>query len=35
LRDGGTLSEAPGNKVILLEAGRDYAPDQTPEDIRD
>ena len=29
------LSEAPGNKVVLLEAGRDYAPDQTPEDIRD
>ena len=29
------LSEVPGNKVVLLEAGRDYAPDQTPEDIRD
>jgi len=29
------LSEAPGNKVILLEAGRDYSPEQTPEDIRD
>jgi 5-(hydroxymethyl)furfural/furfural oxidase len=29
------LSEAPGNKVVLVEAGRDYAPDQTPEDIRD
>ena len=29
------LSEAPANKVILLEAGRDYPPDQTPEDIRD
>ncbi|MBS0641282.1 MAG: GMC family oxidoreductase N-terminal domain-containing protein [Acetobacteraceae bacterium] len=29
------LSEVPSNKVILLEAGRDYGPDQTPEDIRD
>ena len=29
------LSEAPANQVVLLEAGRDYAPDQTPEDIRD
>ena len=29
------LSEAPGNKVVLLEAGHDYPPDQTPEDIRD
>jgi len=29
------LSEVPGNNVVLLEAGRDYAPDQTPEDIRD
>jgi 5-(hydroxymethyl)furfural/furfural oxidase len=29
------LSEAPGNKVILVEAGTDYAPDTTPADIRD
>ena len=29
------LSEAPGNKVLLLEAGRDYPPGQTPEDLRD
>lgn len=29
------LSEVPSNKVILLEAGRDYGPDRTPEDIRD
>src|SRR3954454_12251822 len=29
------LSEAPGNKVVLLETGHDYAPAQTPEDIRD
>ena len=29
------LSEAPHNKVVLLEAGRDYPPDQTPDDIRD
>ena len=29
------LSEVPGNKVILLEAGRDYPPDRTPDDIRD
>ena len=29
------LSEAPQNKVVLLEAGRDYPPDQTPDDIRD
>jgi 5-(hydroxymethyl)furfural/furfural oxidase len=29
------LSEAPHNKVILLEAGRDYPPDETPDDIRD
>jgi 5-(hydroxymethyl)furfural/furfural oxidase len=29
------LSEAPHNKVVLLEAGRDYRPDQTPDDIRD
>lgn len=29
------LSEVPSNKVVLLEAGHDYAPDQTPEDIRD
>jgi 5-(hydroxymethyl)furfural/furfural oxidase len=29
------LSEAPSNKVVLLEAGRDYAPNQTPDDIRD
>ena len=27
------LSEAPANKVVLLEAGRDYPPDRTPEDI--
>jgi 5-(hydroxymethyl)furfural/furfural oxidase len=29
------LSETPRNKVVLLEAGRDYPPDQTPDDIRD
>ena len=29
------LSEAPDNKMILLEAGRDYPPDRTPDDIRD
>jgi 5-(hydroxymethyl)furfural/furfural oxidase len=29
------LSEASRNKVVLLEAGRDYPPDQTPDDIRD
>ena len=29
------LSEVPGNQVILVEAGTDYAPDATPEDIRD
>jgi 5-(hydroxymethyl)furfural/furfural oxidase len=29
------LSEAPSNKVILVEAGRDYPPDRTPEDIAD
>ena len=29
------LSERSGNKVVLLEAGRDYGPDQTPEDLRD
>jgi 5-(hydroxymethyl)furfural/furfural oxidase len=29
------LSEAANNKVILVEAGRAYAPDQTPEDISD
>lgn len=29
------LSEVPSNKVILLEAGTAYAPDQTPGDIAD
>jgi choline dehydrogenase-like flavoprotein len=29
------LSEAPHNKVVLLEAGRDYPPGQTPDDFRD
>jgi 5-(hydroxymethyl)furfural/furfural oxidase len=29
------LSEAPGNQVVLVEAGRDYAPDQIPQDIKD
>jgi 5-(hydroxymethyl)furfural/furfural oxidase len=29
------LSEAPENQVILVEAGKDYTPDQTPGDIRD
>ncbi len=29
------LSEATGNKVVLVEAGRDYAPDETPQDISD
>ena len=29
------LSEAPENKVVLVEAGRDFAPGATPEDIRD
>lgn len=29
------LSETPANQVILLEAGRDYRPDQTPADISD
>jgi choline dehydrogenase-like flavoprotein len=29
------LSEAPANDEVLLEVGRDYAPDQTPGDIRD
>jgi 5-(hydroxymethyl)furfural/furfural oxidase len=29
------LSEAPSNTVVLVEAGRDYTPDQTPEDLRD
>jgi len=29
------LSEAPDNQVILIEAGADYAPEQTPGDIRD
>jgi 5-(hydroxymethyl)furfural/furfural oxidase len=29
------LSEAPGNTVVLLEAGRDYAPGRTPGDILD
>jgi choline dehydrogenase-like flavoprotein len=28
------LSEAPHNKVVLLEAGRDYPQRQTPDDIR-
>jgi 5-(hydroxymethyl)furfural/furfural oxidase len=29
------LSEVPSNTVVLLEAGKDYAPDRTPEDLRD
>jgi 5-(hydroxymethyl)furfural/furfural oxidase len=29
------LSEAPGNQVVLVEAGSDYTPDNTPGDIRD
>jgi len=29
------LSEAAGNKVILVEAGRDYPPGETPADISD
>lgn len=29
------LSEDASNKVILVEAGRDYAPDQIPDDLRD
>ena len=29
------LSEVPANRVILVEAGTDYTPDATPEDIRD
>lgn len=29
------LSETPSNTVILLEAGRDYGPGQTPDDISD
>ncbi len=29
------LSEAPANKVVLVEAGQNFEPDQTPEDIRD
>lgn len=29
------LSEVPANKVVLLEAGQNFEPDQTPEDIRD
>jgi hypothetical protein len=29
------LCEAPANYVVLLEAGRDHAPDQTPESVRD
>jgi 5-(hydroxymethyl)furfural/furfural oxidase len=29
------LSEAPENKVVLVEAGRDFTPGATPEDIRD
>ena len=29
------LSEDVSNKVVLLEAGRDYAPDAIPEDLRD
>ena len=29
------LSEAPGNNVVLVEAGSDYAPENTPDDIRD
>ncbi len=29
------LSEIPNNKVILIEAGTDYSPGVTPDDIRD
>jgi 5-(hydroxymethyl)furfural/furfural oxidase len=29
------LSEDASNRVVLVEAGRDYAPDQIPEDLRD
>jgi 5-(hydroxymethyl)furfural/furfural oxidase len=29
------LSETPANTVILLEAGRDFGPGQTPDDISD
>ncbi|MSP04848.1 MAG: FAD-binding protein [Acetobacteraceae bacterium] len=29
------LSEVASNRVVLIEAGRDYTPDRTPEDIRD
>jgi 5-(hydroxymethyl)furfural/furfural oxidase len=29
------LSEEPGNQVVLIEAGSDYAPDNMPDDIRD
>ncbi len=29
------LSEVPGNHVVLVEAGTDYAPGVTPEDIQD
>ena len=29
------LSEVPANQVILIEAGNDYAPAETPDDIRD
>ena len=29
------LSEVLANKVVLLEAGQDFEPDQMPEDIRD
>lgn len=29
------LSEAPKNRVVLLEAGRDYPAEQTPHDIKD
>lgn len=29
------LSEAAANTVVLLEAGPDYPPDRTPEDLRD
>jgi 5-(hydroxymethyl)furfural/furfural oxidase len=29
------LSEDASNRVVLVEAGRDYAPDQIPDDLRD
>jgi choline dehydrogenase-like flavoprotein len=29
------LPEAPAHHVVLLEAARDHAPDQTPECVRD